>query len=107
MKPIDFLVLAILADGPCHGYALAQAIAERSRGRTTVRPGDLYRNLYRMKNAGLIESAAAPKGADDGRRAYYRMTSAGRRAAKAEARLLREVCDGVLGASDAHLPRSS
>jgi DNA-binding PadR family transcriptional regulator len=54
MKATDFLVLAVLADGPRHGYALAQAIAERSGQRTRIRPGDLYRVLYRMQNAGTM-----------------------------------------------------
>lgn len=97
MKAVDFLVLAVLADGPRHGYALAQAIAERSGQRIRIRPGDLYRVLYRMKNAGLIDASAPPPGESDGRRAYYRITPAGRKAARVEARLLRVVCDDVLG----------
>jgi DNA-binding PadR family transcriptional regulator len=97
MKATDFLVLAVLADGPRHGYALAQAIAERSGQRTRIRPGDLYRVLYRMQNAGLIDASAPPRGEGDGRRAYYRITPAGRKAARAEAQQLRTVCDGVLG----------
>ena len=52
--------------------------------------GTMYRALARMLDNGLIEAAArrpAPD-ADDERRNYYRITDAGRRAARAEARRL-------------------
>lgn len=109
LRTTDFLVLAVLADGPQHGYALAQAIADRSRRRATVRPGDLYRVLYRMSRAGLIEAADPPRGSDDdsGRRTYYRITPAGRRVAREEASYLREVCASLLGRRAAKPERSS
>ena len=52
--------------------------------------GTMYRALARMSELRLIEAAArrpAPDAADE-RRNYYRITDAGRRAAKAEARRL-------------------
>ncbi len=52
--------------------------------------GTMYRALARMLENGLIEAAVrrpAPE-ADDERRNYYRITDAGRRAAKTEARRL-------------------
>jgi DNA-binding PadR family transcriptional regulator len=99
LKPIDLLVLIVLADGPQHGYALAQEIEARSQRRVRVRPGDLYRVLYRMTRAALIEPAAAPRreAREDERRAYYRITPLGRRAAREEAAYLQEVCAGLLG----------
>lgn len=109
LRTTDFLVLAILSDGPQHGYALAQAIADRSRQRARIRPGDLYRVLYRMSRAGLIEAADRGRSgqADDERRTYYRITLAGRRAAREEASYLREVCAGLLGRRPARSERSS
>jgi PadR family transcriptional regulator PadR len=95
LKSLDFVVLAVLTDGQRHGYALAQAVAERRRH--PVRPGDLYRVLYRMAQAGLIEEAPRKgphKPAE--RRVEYRITPAGRRRALEEARLLRSVCDSLL-----------
>lgn len=98
LRTTDLFVLAVLADGPQHGYALAQAIADRSGGRVQVRPGDLYRVLYRMDEAGLIEPAPAEnRKAGDKRRAYYRITAAGRRTARDHARMLADVCGAMLG----------
>jgi DNA-binding PadR family transcriptional regulator len=93
LRTTDLLVLAVLADGPQHGYALAQAIGARTRQMIAIRPGDLYRVLYRLHDTGLVEQvpeAARPPG--DERRAYYRLTPAGRKAARDQARLLAEVC---------------
>jgi DNA-binding PadR family transcriptional regulator len=98
VKLIELLVLAVLADGPQHGYALAREIERRSNARTRVRPGDLYRVLYRMSRAGLIAEADPPaSAAGDTRRAYYRITPLGRRTAREEAAYLHDVCAGLLG----------
>jgi len=100
LKSIELLVLAALADGPRHGYALAYEIERRSHQRARVRPGDLYRVLYRLARASLIEETAAPSAdAQDTRRTYYRITALGRRTARAEASYLQEVCAGLLGRS--------
>ena len=85
LRTIDLLVLVVLSDSPQHGYAIAQAVRERSRQHVTVRPGDLYRVLYRMDRAGLIEPApesSRDTGGDD-RRVQYRITPLGRRVARA------------------------
>jgi DNA-binding PadR family transcriptional regulator len=98
LKTTDLFVLAVLADGPQHGYALSQQIDERSRGRVRVRPGDLYRVLYRMDAAGLIEDVTArARPAGDDRRTYYGITPLGRRVARDQAQVLSEVCAAMLG----------
>ncbi len=75
LRTTDLLVLAVLGDGPQHGYGLAQEIAARTKGQVVIRAADLYRVLYRMDKAGLIEpSPAARRNAADERRAYYRIT---------------------------------
>ena len=97
LRTTDLLVLAALTDGPQHGYALAQEVADRSRGAVRIRPGDLYRVLYRMDAAGLIEplpDGARPEG--DERRTYYRITARGRRTARDQARMLADVCAAML-----------
>jgi DNA-binding PadR family transcriptional regulator len=63
-----------------------------------IRPGDLYRVLYRMDRAGLIEPApepAANRDADE-RRVEYRITALGRRTARSQAALLSELCAPIL-----------
>ena len=87
----------MLVDGPEHGYAIGQEIRKRSRGRVSIRPGDLYRVLYRMDRAGLIEPAPDPARREaDGRRVEYQITPLGRRVARTQAALINEMCAAVL-----------
>ena len=65
------LILASLAAGPRHGYAMVEDIARFGGAR--LGPGTLYGALARLEEAGLIE-ALDP--AD--RRRPYRLTDAGR-----------------------------
>lgn len=98
MNPVEFLVLAVLADGELHGYGLVSGIAERTDGRVRLRPGNLYRVLDRLMSRGLIEESERRE-ADDGadarsgqeKRRFYRVTELGRRAAAAEADLMTTV----------------
>lgn len=64
------VVLAALADGPKHGYAIMQE-AERLSGQS-LGPGTLYAALARLERRGLIE----PVPSDD-RRRPYRLTGLG------------------------------
>ena len=64
------LILASLAAGPRHGYAMVEDIAAFGGGR--LGPGTLYGALARLEESGLIE----PLDADD-RRRPYRITDAG------------------------------
>jgi DNA-binding PadR family transcriptional regulator len=92
------LILAVLMEGSRHGYAIAQEIRTISQGHVTIRPGDLYRVLYRMDQAGLIEPAPTSARSDDtdARRVDYRITPLGRRVARAQARLVTEALAVIL-----------
>ena len=98
LRTTDLLILAVLIDGPAHGYAIGQEIRKRSRGQVNVRPGDLYRVLYRMDGAGLIEPVPeAPRRRDgDDRRVDYRITPHGRRVGRVQAALINEICAAIL-----------
>lgn len=105
LRTTDLFVLAVLSVGPHHGYALSQAIDERSGGRVQVRPGDLYRVLYRMDAAGLIEEVPErSRPAGDARRTYYRITPLGRRTARDQAQMLAEVCGAMLSRAAKEMP---
>jgi len=89
LRRIEFHILLSLAAGERHGYGIIQDI--EARGETTVPDvGTMYRALARMLEDGLIEASARRRAPDAGdeRRNYYRITDAGRRAARAEARRL-------------------
>ena len=74
----ETLVLAVLEDGPRHGYELAKEIDRRSAGRLICHVATLYTTLYRMEHDGLIAGRWVEKPAQR-RRRFYRLTAAGRR----------------------------
>ena len=91
LKPVDLLLLLVLAEGERHGYALVRELAERTDGDVTLEPGNLYRVLRRFMDDGLLdesEKRPAPD-LDDERRRYYRLTTFGARVAAAELERLR------------------
>ena len=67
------LILVSLAEGPKHGYAMTEDIAEVAGER--LGPGTLYGALARLETRGFIESV----GSQD-RRNPYRLTALGARA---------------------------
>jgi DNA-binding PadR family transcriptional regulator len=84
--PVLHILLALGRDD-LHGYAIMQAIEEKTGGRARILPGTLYSTLNRMLDEGLIEdSPRRPEaGEDDPRRRYYRLTDFGRAVVAAEA----------------------
>jgi len=92
LKPVETLMLTMLAGGERHGYGIRQDILEHSGGQIELEAGNLYRHIRRLESAGLIEAASQrhdPGG--DERRIYYRLTSFGRRVLTAELLRLREL----------------
>ena len=87
------LILASLADGDRHGYAIKKDIADRSGGHIRLGSTTLYRLLGQLLDDGLIEESASrpPSQLDDERRRYFRITGKGREALLVEARLLERV----------------
>jgi DNA-binding PadR family transcriptional regulator len=78
------LILVSLADGPKHGYAMTEDIAEISEVR--LGPGTLYGAIARLEASGLI---AGLKSAD--RRNPYRLTALGEKALRARLASLQTV----------------
>jgi DNA-binding PadR family transcriptional regulator len=68
-------ILISLADGPKHGYAMTEDIAELSGKRPG--PGTLYGALTRLEHMGLIERLESSD-----RRNPYRLTARGARVLK-------------------------
>jgi PadR family transcriptional regulator PadR len=70
------LILESLAQGPSHGYAIAQSIKSRSKGILDFKEGTLYPALHKLESAGHIQSY---EGSESNRpRRYYRITKSGR-----------------------------
>ena len=84
------LILASLADGDRHGYAIRKEIARRTDGQVKLGVTTLYRLLGQLLDDGLVEESPrrpAPE-LDDDRRRYCRLTPAGRRTLATEIRRL-------------------
>ncbi len=101
LKSVEFLVLAALYEEPRHGYGIVLDIVERTKGKVQLRPGDVYRVIYRLRERNLVEDAdrRASGGPDDERRTYYRITPLGRQAATEEAELLAQISAPLLSES--------
>jgi DNA-binding PadR family transcriptional regulator len=101
-KPLSLPVLHILltlADGPHHGYAIKQAVEERTDGAIRLGPGTLYEAIQRLEEAGLIAEAAAdePVNGQEAQRRYYKLTERGWVALRAELRALGSLVDYARG----------
>jgi len=66
-------LLALLADGPRHGYEVIQDLETRFNGLYSPSAGTVYPRLGKLEEEGLVERT------DEGRKAIYRITDAGRR----------------------------
>jgi DNA-binding PadR family transcriptional regulator len=105
LTPAIFALLLALHDGERHGYALMADVSELTGGTVTLGPATLYRSLQRMRVDDLVEEIAAeasgageePSRADRRaeRRRSYRITPAGRGAAKAEAHRLSRLIEAA------------
>ena len=74
----DMLVLKALSLGPTHGYGVGQRIQRLAADLLNVEEGTLYPALYRIEQAGWIDSEWGLS--ENNRRArFYRLTRAGRK----------------------------
>jgi PadR family transcriptional regulator PadR len=71
----DLLVLAAVASGPAHGYAIVETVRTRSAGAFDLAEGTVYPALYRLERQGLLESSWSD--AEARRRRIYRLTRSG------------------------------
>ena len=86
LSPLTMAILLALAKGDQHGYALMQDIEAQTGGTITAGTGSLYAALQRLQDDGLIvDSPDRPAAGEDQRRKYFRITDAGRAAARTEA----------------------
>ena len=76
---LDMIVLAALAAGPAHGYAVIEEIRRKSRQAFDLPEGTIYPALHRLEQAGLL----APRWVTPEtrrRRRVYALTPPGARA---------------------------
>jgi len=76
------VVLAILAEGPLHGYQVAKEMRRRSGDALELGQGVLYPILHRMEDRGLIDGEWEQSTGTPSRK-RYRITDLGRAELKA------------------------
>jgi PadR family transcriptional regulator PadR len=76
--PLDPMLLAVIAEGPAHGYAAIERLRARSGGAFDLPEGTVYPALHRLEHAGLLRSSWSTFGGR--RRRTYVLTRNGRAA---------------------------
>ena len=71
-------MLALLADGPSHGYELKTSFEERTGGAWVLNIGQVYTTLARLERDGLIAPADGEVSDPDTDRLTYALTERGR-----------------------------
>lgn len=74
---IPTLILAVLASGSAHGYAIAREVERRSGELLRLREGSLYPALRVLEAAGFIEGTWQEAGSGPAR-CVYEITQSGR-----------------------------
>jgi PadR family transcriptional regulator PadR len=94
---LDGMILSVLEGEPLHGYAVMEALQQRSGGTLDLPTGTLYPALRRLERAGYLHSEWSTVGGR--RRRTYRLTATGERMLadeRTEWRAFAALVDGVL-----------
>jgi PadR family transcriptional regulator, regulatory protein PadR len=90
---VELMLLAVLRDGPAHGYGIIVALRDRSNGEFDFAEGTIYPALHRLEKAGLIESSTDI--ANGRPRRTYAMTTHGTQAFAEQRRSWHDYVTGV------------
>jgi len=92
-------LLQALIQGPSYGLELIERVYDSTSGEIRIVQGSVYPTLRDMEQDGLIESyEGEPLASRGGRpRVYYRLTAAGERLAKRQARAVFSLLRPALG----------
>jgi PadR family transcriptional regulator, regulatory protein PadR len=101
---MDALLLAVLEREPLHGYAIIEALQERSGGALTVPTGTVYPALRRLERTGCLAGEWATVGGR--RRRTYRLTDTGRRRLEGERSAWRTFAGAIGGVLRPDLPEA-
>jgi DNA-binding PadR family transcriptional regulator len=109
LTPAMFHVLLALAGEDLHGYAILKEVEVRTAGKVKLSTGTLYGIIKRLLADGLVaELRSRPaESQDDERRRYYRLTSAGRQIAAAEAERMDEMVSAARARNLLKKPRTA
>jgi transcriptional regulator len=93
---LDMIVLAALAAGPAHGYAVIEEIRRKSGQAFDLPEGTIYPALHRLEQAGLLTSRWVV--AESGRqRRVYTLTRRGERSLTDRRAVWQRFCEAMGG----------
>ena len=95
---LDGLILAVVANQSLHGYAVIDALKQRSGGNLALPEGTVYPALHRLEADGLLKSEWST--ASGRRRRIYSITKRGKTelgASRERWRLFSTTIEAVLG----------
>jgi DNA-binding PadR family transcriptional regulator len=95
---LEGLLLAVLTEGPLHGYDIVDSLRAKSSGHFDLASGTVYPALHRLEAAGLVTSSWATAGGR--RRRVYRLTPAGRRSFAEQRRTWHELASVITRVMD-------
>lgn len=81
LSPTAYVILGMLHKGPKSGYEIKALVDKSTRFFWAASYGQIYPQLRRLAEAGLVEGADAPR--DGRRRTVYKLTPAGRKELRA------------------------
>src|SRR5947209_3190350 len=93
---LDMIVLAALAAGPAHGYAVIEEIRRKSGEAFDLPEGTIYPALHRLEEAGLLSSRWVTA-ASGRRRRVYALTRQGTRALAERKAIWEQFSDAIGG----------
>jgi transcriptional regulator len=101
---LDMIVLAALAPGPAHGYAVIEEIKRRSKQAFDLPEGTIYPALHRLEQAGLLSSRWVTS--ETGRRRrVYALTRRGEQALAGHRAIWQQFSDAIGGLLAGARPR--
>lgn len=92
---LDVLVLKTLSWGPMHGFEITRWLENRSGGRLDVTDAALLQALHRLEARGLLSGEWGVT-RNERRARYYKLTTAGRAALRAESAALIEQFEAMM-----------
>jgi DNA-binding PadR family transcriptional regulator len=95
---LDLLLLAVMEDGPRHGYAVIEELRRRTNDALDLPEGTVYPALHRLERAGLLTSRWDEVAGR--RRRTYALTSDGKGAVREKRRdweAFARAVQGVIG----------
>ncbi|GAA4914841.1 DNA-binding PadR family transcriptional regulator [Stackebrandtia albiflava] len=90
---LDAMLLAVLESEPRHGYAIIEALKERSGGTLDVPTGTVYPALRRLERNGYLRSSWSNVGGRE--RRTYSLTGSGTRELAAQRGQWRQTADTI------------